>query len=334
VSAPGQRRAATIRDYLRELLDAPYRRLMTPFLMGINESFGRDTQLKRLLNALEKSETRGESILDDPAFKRVMRRVGALLKGQESAYDKTAEQTANISIDVAGRLTKILSGATSASISAEWNTPSVEAVRSAIAYLHDRDALGTSIDAVWKGIVQDAQNRIQGRVLADLAVGKNAVAAARTLRRELPGLTAAAANNALRTLYLESYRDATAINQSVNAHMLSYVVRIGTLDSRICMACLALHGTRMEVGERVESHHQCRCTSIGVVKDVARRIETGEDYFGRLPEVDQQRLMGKGAWELWKRGDVQLGDFVERYDSAIYGKMIRQATLKELRAGR
>jgi hypothetical protein len=334
MGAPGQRRAANVRDYLREFLDAPYRRLMTPFLTGMNESFGRDTQLKRLLSALEKSEIRGETVLDDPAFKRVMRRVGALLRGQESAYDKTAEQAANVSIDVAGRLTKILSGATSASLAAEWNVPSIDAVRGAIGYLHDRDALGETVSAVWKGIVQDAKNRIQGRVLADLAAGKNALTAARTLRRELPGLTAAAANNALRTLYLESYRSATAIHQSANADMLSHVVRIGTLDSRICMACLALHGTRMEVGERVESHHQCRCTSIAVVKGVARRIETGEDYFGRLPEVDQRRLMGKGAWELWQRGEVQLADFVETYDSAVYGKMIRQATLKELRTGR
>jgi len=100
----------------------------------------------------------------------------------------------------------------------------------------------------------------------------------------------------LRTLYLESYRDATAIHQAANSPILSHAVRIGTLDVRICMACLALHGTELRIGERVKSHHQCHCTSIGVTKGSKQRIETGKAYLERLPEGDQQRLMGKGAW--------------------------------------
>jgi hypothetical protein len=138
------------------------------------------------------------------------------------------------------------------------------------------------------------------------------------------------ANTLMRTLQLTAYRDATAIHQAANANLIARVVRIAALDDRTCLSCLALHGTEVPVGERVDDHYSGRCIGISVVRGREVNVQTGEDWLRGLPEERQRTIMGPAKFEAWKAGAVRLQEFVARRDDPVFGQMVQEASLKGL----
>jgi hypothetical protein len=133
----------------------------------------------------------------------------------------------------------------------------------------------------------------------------------------------------MRTLHLQSYRGATALNQTANSDIITKQTRVAVLDDRTCLSCIALHGTELRVGERVDDHHRGRCTSLtDVVGLPPKNIPSGADWFNGLPEARQRIIAGHANLEALKAGAVTLGDFVQPYQDEAFGTMVGEASLK------
>ncbi len=109
-----------------------------------------------------------------------------------------------------------------------------------------------------------------------------------------------------------------------------------------CLSCIALHGTVVWDSEkdggtpinRVDDHYNGRCTCIVQVKGRPPfNIQTGEDWFNNLStsrQFEQDSFAKSPAkFEAFKNGSVTLADFVHQHDDAIFGSMLREASLSD-----
>lgn len=208
-----------------------------------------------------------------------------------------------------------------------WNTPDPEAVNALV------DLTGTfEWDDALAGFPGQILETVNNQALRGMVEGWSPVKTAREIRRVATGLAPHQANNIMRTLQLQSYRRATAIHQQANSDILESIIRVAVLDSRTCLACIALHGEELPVGTVVMDHHQGRCTSIGRVRGRERSIPTGEEWLDSLTDAEMEGLLAfqrsPGALEAIRSGKADLQDFVQRYDDAVFGDMVRQGGIR------
>lgn len=325
-------RIPTVRDLINALLDKGYSRATAQVTRAIvrNSTDGLIAQrLKELETEAARLEVAGQKLsTSNPIYRALMADLETILKRDAALIDAVAPDVANVGIDAARSLTRQLAlpGMTDQQLQAvgvRWNTPDPEAVTALVNYTGKSEWTGL-LDKYASGI-SDTVNGIGLRGIVD---GKGSLATAREMRRTVEGLPASTANNLMRTLQLTSYRDATAIHQLANADILEEQIRIATLDARTCMACIALHGTRLRLGERVDDHHSGRCTSIAVVKGRPRDVRSGEAWFNAQPPAAQEKQMGKAAFAALQDGAISLKDFPKPYKDPVFGPMVREASLK------
>lgn len=206
-----------------------------------------------------------------------------------------------------------------------WNTPSEEAVAAVVNYT-DMPSWADELASYGPRV----QTTVRNQAIRGIAEGWGPIRTAREIRQTAQGLPAHQANNIMRTLQLQSYRTGSAVNMAANADILDGHMRIAALDNRCCMSCIALHGTVLPIGERVDDHHQGRCTSIPLVTGRSRRIQTGPEWFESLPEERQLIIAGPGKLDALRRGDIRWQDLPVAYDDPTFGRMIREAALKDL----
>jgi len=87
-----------------------------------------------------------------------------------------------------------------------------------------------------------------------------------------------------------------------------------------------------DVDEPFVSHIQCRCTPIPVLPDVPVGA-TGADLFSRLEDAQQRGILGRGRFDLFKAGQMDITDIPVEVDAGRWGKALRQRTLGELKRG-
>lgn len=108
-------------------------------------------------------------------------------------------------------------------------------------------------------------------------------------------------------------------------------IRIAAHNNRTCPACLALDGEFFELDEPFESHPQCRCTTIPVVRGVKRpELQRGRDWFAEQPITEQRLILGNGRWELWKDGRLDFDDLVKKIPNEVWGASVVPTPLGEL----
>jgi len=59
--------------------------------------------------------------------------------------------------------------------------------------------------------------------------------------------------------------------------------------------------------------------------------ESGEDWLRGQPEEVQIKTLGPGAHEMWKNGDIELKDLVNKVEHPIWGPSLQRNTLASLR---
>lgn len=319
-------RPRNARKLVEALIDRAYARDVTGLIRALVDMGRAGTALEKRLVALERKASllaaAGRRLRpDDPAVKRLLSELDTALRTQTSNLNQTAQRVLIHTENAAAKLAKELTLPQGVGIA--WNTPDPQAVLQVIDY--------TAMPQ-WKGFIRgfpaNITEQIRARVIADFASGLGAKTTARNLRQVMTDLPVAAANNMMRTLQMTAWRDATAIHYAANADILEYSIRICTFDTRVCPACLALHGTIIPLGERVDDHHSGRCTSIGVIKGTTRNIPSGESWLRAQPLKTQQEILGKSAQEAWQAGKVRLEDFVSTYTDPVFGEMLRSVGLK------
>lgn len=327
-------RAETVGELLERLLDRGY----TQAVRGVVEAFIRLSDAGALRLRLDQLEARARELdergvrwqADDPVLRALFAELDVALRGQAALLTTGASQAIDQGVEAAATAVRQmtlgnLSNDTLMRIGIQWNTPDPEAVRE-IVDVTLRPAWAASMDRFRAG----AADAVRSIVIRGVVNGDNPLQLARDIRRAVQEIPLHRANTLMRTAQLHAYRVATAAHQQANAELAQEVIRIGTLDNRICLCCLALHGTRMQPGDVVLDHHNGRCTSIMVLRGRPVTVRTGEQWLRAQPEARQRELMGKGAFEAWSAGRVQLRDFVQSYSDPVFGDMVRQASLSEL----
>lgn len=230
-------------------------------------------------------------------------------------------------VTLAQSLTKQLAGMDTAAaqrIGIVWNQPDPQAVNLLVNTVD-----GPGWANTLRGYPQQVLDTINNQAVRGVIEGWHPSRTAQMISEMVNGVPLSQADNLMRTLHLQSYRGATAINQQANADIITRIIRAAVLDDRTCLCCIALHGTELRVGERVDDHHRGRC---GPLTDVVglppKQIESGADWFNGLTEERQRIIAGHANFEALKAGAVQLRDFVQVYQDEAFGLMVREASLK------
>lgn len=236
-------------------------------------------------------------------------------------------------VEVAGDITPRLAfnGATPQQVGVQWNRANPDAILQTVGYV-ESEAFQESL-ARYQEFLPENISQIATRAAIE---GWNPLRTAQAITNAVTNLPIAYANSLMRTTQLVAARDAMAIHTVVNADILEGQIRIATLDDRTCLACLALHGSSLRIGERVDDHRQGRCVAVPVVRGRRQfwetRIGTGEAWVRGLPESEQQQLAGFRAtpakYEAWRAGAVSLQDFVQVGTDTVFGQVISESSLR------
>lgn len=184
-------------------------------------------------------------------------------------------------------------------------------------------------------------------ILNGIAEGAGPSAIASRLRQLATNIPFSAADNLMRTLQLTAYREASLAMEALNGRYIIKKIRIATLDQRTCLACIALHGSDLEPGQRVDDHYRGRCTEYYVVPggrpfpDLMQSdstpgnrnfvpFQSGMDWFNSL-SPERQRLQASfvhspGNWNAFQAG-TPLSAWVGEHTDTVFGRQIVQNSL-------
>ncbi len=254
-------------------------------------------------------------------FESIMAQNGALLGNITGAIQASG-------VNAAGPLTRALTlgGLTDqmlAGLGVAWNTPNPDAIASVVNMLGN-PAFAEKLQQYVNGTSQTAKNVF----LKSIVSGQGPLALSRDLRAVIEGLPVSWANHLGRSLQLTAMRDAQVAHRMANAHIIEHHIWYATLDGRVCMSCIGLHGTRLGLDERVNDHHQGRCTSVTKVRGFAAPdIVSGPDWFDRLPRDQKLVLAGPSKLAALEAGAISWPDLSQPYSDPVYGAMIHEASL-------
>lgn len=171
--------------------------------------------------------------------------------------------------------------------------------------------------------------KVTSALLEAVAFGYNPVKTARMFQNVMGGGLTDAMRMA-RTSQLYASREASRASYVANSDIIEGWEWITALDADVCMACAIEHGTIHPLDEGMGSHYNCRCTSIPVVKGYEYNDQKGVDWFKGLDESQQEKMMGKQTFDVWKAGGFELEDMLGRRHDEVYGEMLSTTPLYEL----
>jgi len=236
----------------------------------------------------------------------------------------------------------IIEQATKAGI--KWNT----ALDFAVDYV-DSEAWLAKMEGWGTGYA----NLTRGVVLDGIGKGWGPGTTAAQMRRYAQNIPGYAAENLTRTLQLTSYRDASVAMEQVNSDFIIGKIRIAALDDRTCISCIALHGTELKPGERVDDHYRGRCSEFyvvpggpkmpGVMQADSRpgqrnfvEYQNGNDWFNSLPASRQQRqasfMKSPAKWLAFQDGHT-LNEFVGDHVDDVFGNQKIERSLLDMLGG-
>ena len=318
----------------KQILDRLYARLSAETLTQIHNSVISDfmrTRVKALEAEAKRLAEKGELLKpNNPVLRAYLNDLDRTMTMNAGRIDAASERLVLGGIDTAS--------AQGRRLIPSWADPDPRFVRNVVNY--------TDLPA-WGYDLQKYGDKL-GEVFANQAIRgaiehKHPLTVARRIVKLSETLPVSSANNLMRTLYLESYRTGYAVAQNENRRLLSQVIRFESLDDRICMACVSLHGQVLWRGgrddnkpiPRMQEHHQGRGTTLVVPRGTSRSVERGEKWFRNLTEPQQRGIMrNNGAYDEWKSGKIAIKDFVQDYKDPVFGDMIRQASLKQIKGRR
>lgn len=321
----------SITELINGLLDRDFNRTVAPVLRAIASTSKSGIVAQRLKQIDEEAAdlmSKGQKLTpDNPVLRALLADLEIEMRRNAARIDGIAPDLQQAAGQAAGRVQRQLALPFDAErlLGVSWNIPDPEAVAQLVDFVGS-EAWRDLLDGYPKNIA----NTVGNQAIRGIVEGWSPLKTARQIRHIAEGLPVAQANTMARTLQLTSYRTATAVHQQANADILDGAIRIATLDDRTCLSCIALHGTLLEVGERVDDHHNGRCTSVPVVKGTQRTTRTGTEWFESLPENRQRVIAGPAKFDALKRGDARLNEFVGEYDDAVFGRMLGERSLKSV----
>jgi len=160
-----------------------------------------------------------------------------------------------------------------------------------------------------------------------LGLGWNPKRTARAMRDGL-GVGLRTALNTARTETLRVYREASRAQYQASGRVDGYL-RLAAKSQRTCVACLAQDGEWYPLSTSFEDHVRGRCTMIPAREGMQPGWLTGQKYFEGLDAETQQRMMGKGLYEMWRDGEIDFEDTAHRHIDATWGHSWQVASKRQ-----
>lgn len=283
---------------------------------------------------IEDAQSRGIEITPDWLYRQDRyKRLIAKAEEQMARFSQQAlpiiEQTNMRGASLGGRhATPLLEAAgIQASFGTGINTPAVETLMQTMfrpGPIRDvLDSYGGNVTAVIRhhmgqGVIQGLSPReVVRNITRDLASGTNQ----------------ARLSTLVRTEHMRAYRLSQGQHLEQVAHaIMDYQWNAALQPGRTCLACLSLHGT-VSSERRGKNHPNCRCieTPRGYfTPERYRNTTTGADWFAAQPAAIQRKMMpSQAAFDAYKRGDVQMSDFLGEKHSDTWGTSVYERSGKE-----
>jgi hypothetical protein len=186
-------------------------------------------------------------------------------------------------------------------------------------------------------------SQVEKHIVDGIAVGQNPRRIARLLERNLQSSLGSGLSSALttvRTAQIKSYQIANHATYRANPNLVPGWIWHAELDDRVCLSCVAQHGTEHPVDERLNDHHNGRCAplpktityrQLGIdLPETVPPTQRGTDWFRQQSASRQRAMMGGAMYDAWRADKFRLEELSRPYDDVVYGELLREASLKDL----
>ena len=347
----------SVSQAVNNALDKAYLESALPMLNQI----GKLSNSVELQNALRELETEAERLLaeqrrmapDNPVLIKSLLVYGTLLIAVQALINANSGDIEDTGIVLAApaitaKVFSILSGQRTDPVSiAALSGYQTQLARMGINWSADAGALAirytrtTEWIARMEGWGQGYVDLARNAIVQGIQGGWGPRQVALTMRHHAQNIPLWAAENMTRTLQLTSYRDAVLALEIENSHLLLGKFRIARLDDKTCAACVALHGSRLEIGQRLEDHYRGRCTEAYSLpgREIPEQMvadgrvvefQSGEEWFSSISsdrQAQQSFMSSTPAMLNAYRSGVPLSDFVGHHEDSVFGGQVIQQSL-------
>lgn len=240
-------------------------------------------------------------------------------------------------VDALGFAQLALQGMDAAAIEANWAKLNVNAIRTMFGFA-DQD--GPLFSNLLYQFGDDVAEQVRNTLVAGFIQGMNPARVA-ILMAQAEGIALTWAMSMARTAMIWAYRVANHQVYLNNSDVVRAWMWFAALDERVCMSCVAKHGSKHPLTDVLMDHHQGRCIALPIMATYAElgiegmteepfSVQSGEDWFKSLPQDQQIKMMGLSKWIAWQADEFEFSQLSTPYNDRVYGMMLREASLKEL----
>jgi SPP1 gp7 family putative phage head morphogenesis protein len=290
--------------------------------------------LEKLTAQIAEARAKGEVVnqfwlLRQQRYGDLLRQVNEEMRKFSDLAEATIvkQQSAAVKAGLNDSAELVEAAAGSADVGTVFNRLPAAAVENLVGTLGNGSPLRTLLDQ----LPRSGRAIVEQGLIEGVALGRNPRAIARQIREGLGGNMVRALTIA-RTETLHAYRQASIQNYRANSDIVTGWYWRSGRGRRCCASCCALDGTFHPVAEPFRSHPRCRCVAVPAVRGVT--VDRGVDWFERQDAETKRAIIGTDkGYELYKRGELKLGDFVGLKRDPRWGDTYHQLSVKRAVAG-
>ncbi|MCP9496097.1 MAG: phage head morphogenesis protein [Pyrinomonadaceae bacterium MAG19_C2-C3] len=212
-----------------------------------------------------------------------------------------------------------------ASVAAELGGLDARSVEAVAGFAGD----GTPLRSLFDELGAHTSRRVRDELIAGVAQGAGARVIASRIKDAFGGDLARALTLS-RTEVLRSYRTAVLDTYRATPHIVKAYRWQSTLSPRTCGLCWAMHARMFPLNVPMSTHPNCRCTLIPVTDRTPERTPSGAEEFAKLEKGYQLEVLGKGKFDLYKAGKLELSDLVGERIDARWGVVRYERSLRDI----
>ena len=214
-------------------------------------------------------------------------------------------------------------------LEAGFNNLPKDAIETLLGFLQEGGPLYTRLQE----LVPQTTAGIADALVEGVGLGFGPRKTARDIVRNKLGMALTDAMRMVRTVQLWSYREASRASYIANDHIVEGWIWHAQLDGTTCMSCVAMHGTTHKTYDTLNDHHNGRCAMVPIVPGMNKEFvvpQNGEEWFKKLPEAEQRKMMGKHFHEAYQGDAFDISDMTTSIEDTVYGNMRTTTPLWQL----
>ncbi len=255
-------------------------------------------------------------------IERELRRFSVFASARVASEQGSAVETAATD---AQSLVRASLGRGQASAAVSFGALDTEAVAALVGNAGD----GSPLRLLFDKIAPQMATKIADELVAGVVENAPArVIAARI--REQSGIGLARSLTISRTETIRAYREISNQTYQANADVLEgWYWQASIYSGRTCLICTLMHGRVFPLSVRLQSHPNCRCVPVPLVKG-APRPETGIEWFTKQEAGLQKSVLGIAKFEAFKSGELELSELVGVRYSQSWGTIRYEKSLTDV----